>query len=61
MSGIYADGRRVFWSNGIDPIVKIDHDTYELLDTYFFPQVDIFDEARADASIRAFEKTTTVR
>lgn len=56
VSGIYADGRRVFWSNGIDRIVKMDHDSYEVLDTYFFADVDIFDEARADASIKAFEK-----
>ena len=57
VSGIYPDGRRVFWGNGIDRIVKIDHDSYEVLATYFFPEVDIFDEARADASISAFDNS----
>ena len=31
VSGVYPDGRRVFWGNGIDRIVKVDYDTYELV------------------------------
>ena len=26
-SGLYADGERVFWGNGLDRIVKLDYDT----------------------------------
>lgn len=48
-------GRRVFWGNGIDRIVKIDHDTYEVLDEYFFPGATRYDEAQADASITEFD------
>jgi hypothetical protein len=53
-SGVYADGRRVFWGNGIDRIVKVDHETYEVLDEYFFPGVQVFDSEQAEASIAAF-------
>jgi len=34
ISGEYSDGKRVFWGNGIDRIVKVDYDTYELIDEY---------------------------
>lgn len=53
-SGVYPDGRRVFWGNGIDRIVKVDHETYEVLDQYFFPGAEVFDEDRAEESIAAF-------
>ena len=56
-SGVYADGKRVFWSNGIDRIVKIDYDSWELIDEYIFPGVAVYDEARADESIRQFEQS----
>ena len=56
-SGVYADGKRVFWSNGIDRIVKIDYDSWELIDEYIFPGVTVYDEARADESIRQFEQS----
>ena len=51
------DGKRVFWSNGIDRIVKIDHDSWELIDEYIFPGVTVYSEARADESIRQFEQS----
>ena len=35
-SGLYADGERVFWGNGLDRIVKLDYDTQEVVATYFF-------------------------
>ena len=38
VSGEYEDGRRVFWGNGIDRIVKVDYDTYTLIDEYPFPR-----------------------
>lgn len=54
-SGIYPDGKRVFWSNGIDRIVKIDYDTWDVVAEYFFPDVEIYDEERADESIAGFD------
>ncbi len=59
ISGEYADGRRVFWSNGIDRIVKMDHDTYEVLDEYFFPGAIRYDAAQADASIASFDRNNS--
>ncbi|MBT4519391.1 MAG: hypothetical protein HOC23_05230 [Halieaceae bacterium] len=53
-SGIYADGRRVFWGNGIDRIAKVDHETYEILDEYFFPGTETFTSERAEISIAEF-------
>ena len=54
-SGPYPDGRRVMWSNGLDRIVKIDHDSFEVLASYEIPGVKHYDEARADASIAKFD------
>ncbi len=56
-SGRYADGRRVFWSNGIDRITKLDYDSFEVLAEYFFPGVERYDPARAEASIAAFDES----
>lgn len=54
-SGVYPDGRRVLWSNGIDRIVKIDYDSWETVAEYFFPGAEVYDAARAEASIAAFD------
>ena len=55
VSGEYADGKRVFWGNGIDRIVKVDYDTYELIDEFAFPGTTYYEEVRADASIARFD------
>ena len=60
VSGVYPDGRRVFWGNGIDRIVKVDYESYELIDEYRFPGTEHYDEARADASIEKFDDTSCV-
>ncbi len=54
-SGIYADGKRVFWSNGVDRIVKIDYDTWELVAEYFFPGAEVYEEEHADEVIASFD------
>ncbi|MGB1139385.1 MAG: hypothetical protein ACPG1A_00725 [Halioglobus sp.] len=54
-SGEYSDGRRVFWGNGLDRIVKLDYDTQEVVAEYFFPDVERYTEERADASIAGFD------
>lgn len=51
ISSPYADGRRVFWSSGLDRIVKMDHDSYQVLAEYFFPGRERHDEETADAAI----------
>ncbi|MEH6592055.1 MAG: hypothetical protein V7746_17460 [Halioglobus sp.] len=56
-SGHYADGKRVFWGNGLDRIVKLDYDTQEILDEYFFPDVERWSAAQADAAIADFDSS----
>lgn len=50
-SSPYPDGRRVIWSNGLDRIVKVDFETYEVLATRWVPGAKRWTEADADASI----------
>jgi hypothetical protein len=53
-SGIYADGKRVFWGNGLDRIVKLDYDSHEIVSEYFFPGAERYDSAQAEESIASF-------
>jgi len=50
-SSPYADGRRVIWSNGLDRIVKVDFETFEVLATHWVPGARRWTEADADESI----------
>lgn len=50
-SSPYPDGRRVIWSNGLDRIVKVSFETFEVLATYWLPGTRRWTEAEADASI----------
>ncbi|HEB89506.1 MAG TPA: hypothetical protein ENI85_08060, partial [Deltaproteobacteria bacterium] len=54
-SSPYPDGRRVIWSNGVDRIVKVDFDTFEILATYWVEGARRWTEEEADASIGAFD------
>jgi hypothetical protein len=56
-SGSYSDGRRVFWANGLDRIVKIDFDTFEILTTYWFDGVKRWSSKEADSAIQYFNKS----
>ncbi|MCP5057470.1 MAG: hypothetical protein GY937_12200 [bacterium] len=56
-SSPYADGRRVIWSNGLDRIVKVDFDTFEVLATRWVPGARRWTEAEADASIARFDES----
>lgn len=56
-SGLYPDGKRVMWSNGIDRIVKIDYDSWEVVADYFFPGAEIYDEERAESAIESFDNS----
>ena len=54
-SSPYPDGRRVIWSNGLDRIVKVDFETFEVLATYWVPDARRWTEAEADESIARFD------
>ena len=56
ISGVYADGHRVMWSNGLDRIVKIDHESYEVLDEYFFDSELSYSGKEAEESIAFFNQ-----
>ncbi len=56
-SSPYPDGRRVFWSNGLDRIVKVDFDTYQVLATRWVDGARRWVEEDADASIAAFDRS----
>lgn len=55
LSGVYPDGARVFWSNGLDRIVKMDQDTFDVIDEYFFPGAEVYSSEEADEAIAAFD------
>ena len=44
-SSPYPDGRRVLWSNGLDRVIKMDFDTYEVLATHWLPGARRWTEA----------------
>ena len=55
-SGPYPDGSRVFWGNGLDRIVKIDHASHNTIATRMLDGVDeVYDEQRADEAIAYFD------
>jgi hypothetical protein len=54
-SSPYPDGRRVIWSNGLDRIVKVDFETFEVLATHWVADVRRWTEADADESIERFD------
>jgi hypothetical protein len=56
-SSPYPDGRRVIWSNGLDRIVKVDFDTFEVLATWWIPGARRWTEADANASIARFDES----
>jgi hypothetical protein len=56
ISSPYPDGRRVIWSNGLDRIVKLDHDTWEVLATRWVAGAERYSEAQADASITRWDR-----
>lgn len=54
-SGRYADGRRVYWSNGLDRIVKVDYASYRVLATFWLPGARRYTEAEARESVAGFD------
>lgn len=54
-SGVYADGKRVFWGNGLDRIVKLDYDTHTVLAQRFFEGATRYSAEQADTAIARFD------
>ncbi len=55
ISSPYPDGKRVYWGNGLDRIVKMDHDSFEVLAEYVFDPEVQYTEAQADDAIATFD------
>ncbi len=58
-SSVYADGNRVFWGNGLDRIVKLDYDSYELVDQQFFPGVERYTQEQSERAIAEFDHSNS--
>ncbi|MEP1469649.1 MAG: hypothetical protein ABJK25_01620 [Halieaceae bacterium] len=58
-SGKYPDGKRVYWVNSLDRIVKIDYDTHQPLATKMLEGVPVWTEDMADESIADFDDSNT--
>jgi hypothetical protein len=55
ISSPYPNGKRVFWGNGLDRIVKMDHDSFVVLDEYIFDPNVRYSAAQADEAIEYFD------
>jgi hypothetical protein len=55
-SGLYEDGKRVMWGNGLDRIVKLDYDTQEVITEYYFPGAERWSEEHAEDTIAYFNE-----
>lgn len=58
-SGRYPDGKRVYWVNSLDRIVKLDYDTHRPLATKMLEGVPVWTEQMADESIADFDDNNT--
>jgi hypothetical protein len=58
-SSPYPDGRRVIWSNGLDRIVKVDFDSFEILATRWVSDSRRWTEADANESIDRFDESNS--
>ena len=56
-SGPYPSGDRVLWANGLDRIVKIDFETFEILTTYWLDGVKRWTVREADSAIDYFNES----
>ena len=56
-SGVYPDGKRVFWGNGLDRLVKLDYETHEIVAQKYFPGETRYTEEQSEASIASFEES----
>jgi hypothetical protein len=55
-SGVYPDGRRVFWGNGLDRLVKLDYDSYEVVAEAFFADAERYTPGQSEQAIAGFDE-----
>lgn len=55
-SGLYPDGKRVFWGNGLDRLVKLDYDSYAVIAEKYFPGSERYTQEQAEQSINRFNQ-----
>ncbi len=55
-SGLYEDGRRVLWSNGVNGVFKINYESYDLIDHLPSDVADKYDEDWANNIIAKLDK-----
>lgn len=51
ISNPYPNGKKVIWTNSLDRITKIDHDSFEVLSTYWLPDVKRYTETDATEAV----------
>ena len=56
ISSPYPDGRRVIWSNGRQQIVKLDHETLEVLAAFAIPGEEMTPESELRALVRGLDE-----
>jgi hypothetical protein len=60
ISGPYPDGRRVIWSNGRQQIVKLDHETLEVLASFTVPGEEVTPEEELRELVRGLDDLTGI-
>ena len=58
ISSPYVNNKRVIWSNGSDRIVKVDHETDEVIDTLYFSGKEEYTKKKADRVIKQLNSLT---
>jgi hypothetical protein len=61
VSGPYADGKRVVWTNGSQYMTKLDYDTFDILATLRMPGNDHSDGLAHEDFIKIFDSNATFR
>ena len=55
ITSIYPNGKRAIWSIGLDRISKLEHDSFEIIDEYFFPNAKRWTLEDANQSINKLD------
>jgi hypothetical protein len=61
VSGPYADGKRVIWTNGSQYMTKLDYDTFDIIAKLRMPGNDHFDGLAHEDFIRTFDSNASFR
>ena len=58
-SGVYPDGRRVLWANGVNGIYKLDYESYEILDHFPTAKAKKYTQAWAEKISAKLDKNNS--